>query len=155
MNPEVHISRFYQTRDLRELQSAIDGYRRALARDTDPALLSSLGDAMSMRFDALGQEADLTEAIDLHRRAVAALSGRPGLAEAQASLAAVLTNPEEEITVGVTADDDERLGEIKAAMGQRARAARGGGLVVTMRRGDLPELAALPAVWSIERRAFY
>jgi hypothetical protein len=76
-------------------------------------------------------------------------------AEWPAFLAAVVANPDEEITVGVTVDDEVRLGEIKAAMGKRARDARGGGLVVTLRRGDLPALAALPAVWSIERRTFF
>ncbi|MGP3913486.1 CHAT domain-containing protein [Nonomuraea sp. 10N515B] len=92
MNPEVHIARFLQTRDLRELESGIAAYHREIARDPDPLLLTGLGNAMSMRFDALGQEQDLTEAITLHRRAVAALAGKPGLAEAQAGLATVLGN---------------------------------------------------------------
>ncbi|MGP3957817.1 CHAT domain-containing protein [Nonomuraea sp. 3N208] len=92
MNPEVHIARFLQTHDLRELESGIAAYHREIARDPDPLLLTGLGNAMSMRFDLLGQETDLTEAIALHRRAVAALAGKPELAEAQAGLAAVLGN---------------------------------------------------------------
>ncbi|RVX42138.1 CHAT domain-containing protein [Nonomuraea polychroma] len=92
MNPEVHIAKFLQTRDLRELESGIAAYHREIARDPDPLLLTGLGNAMSMRFDTLGQEGDLAEAVALHRRAVAALAGKPGLAEAQASLAAVLGN---------------------------------------------------------------
>lgn len=76
-------------------------------------------------------------------------------AEWPAFLAAVVARPDEEITVEVVVDDETRIGEIAAAMGDRARAARGGGLVVTLRRGDVPALAALPAVWSIEKRAFF
>ena len=72
-----------------------------------------------------------------------------------AFLAAATARPDEEITVGVVVDDEARIGEIQAAMGDRAKIARGGGLVVTLRRRDLPALAALPAVWSIERRTFF
>ncbi|MFG1947264.1 CHAT domain-containing protein [Nonomuraea sp. NPDC048826] len=92
MNPEDHLRAYLRTRDLRELESGIAAYRRAIARDPDPLLLSDLGNAISMRFDALGQPADLEEAVALHRRAVTALAGRPYLAEAQASLAGVLAN---------------------------------------------------------------
>ncbi|HEX4815981.1 MAG TPA: CHAT domain-containing protein [Nonomuraea sp.] len=92
MNPENRIAAYLRTRDLRELESGIAGLRRAIARDPDPLLLNALGNAMSMRFDALGQEADLAEAVALHRRAVAELAGRPALAEAQAALAGVLAN---------------------------------------------------------------
>ncbi|MFG1678977.1 CHAT domain-containing protein [Nonomuraea sp. NPDC049269] len=90
MNPAEHINRYLLTGDTKALEDGIAGYRKAVARDPDPLLLSSYGDALSMRYDRLRNEQDLLQAIDLHRRAVAALAGRPELAEAQAALAGVL-----------------------------------------------------------------
>ncbi|WP_049556713.1 CHAT domain-containing protein [Nonomuraea sp. SBT364] len=92
MRPEEHIERFMRTGDVEALEAGIAGYRRALRRDEDPALLAGLGNAMSMRYGVLRVEADLEEAIGLHRRAVAGLAARPGLADARAGLATVLGN---------------------------------------------------------------
>ena len=92
MNPAELINRYLLTGDTKALEDGVAAYRQAAARDPDPLLLSEYGNAMSMRYDWLRDEQDLLQAIDLHRRAVAALAGRPELAEAQAALAGVLGN---------------------------------------------------------------
>ncbi|MEV6150167.1 CHAT domain-containing protein [Nonomuraea sp. NPDC052129] len=92
MNPAELVNRYLLTGDTKALEDGLAGYREVVARDPDPLLLSEYGNALSMRYDWLRDEQDLVQAIDLHRRAVAALAGRPELAEAQAALAGVLGN---------------------------------------------------------------
>jgi hypothetical protein len=77
-------------------------------------------------------------------------------AEWPAFLDAMTARADEEITVEVVVDDDEQRPDLVKALGDRVKPApRGGGLVVTIRRRDLPALAALPGVWSLERRTFF
>ncbi|MEW2352997.1 CHAT domain-containing protein [Spirillospora sp. NPDC029432] len=90
MNPLEQIDRYQMTGNLQDLEEGIAGLRRLVAREPTPELFSGLGNALSMRHDAYSRRADIEEAIDWHRRAVAALAGRPGLAEAQAQLAPIL-----------------------------------------------------------------
>jgi tetratricopeptide (TPR) repeat protein len=92
MNAQERIMRFDQTGDLRDLEAGIAAYRELTARDPDPLLLADLANALSRRYGELHQEADIEQAIALHRRAVAALAGQPEMASAQAQLAFVLGN---------------------------------------------------------------
>lgn len=76
-------------------------------------------------------------------------------AEWPAFLAAVTARPDEEITIEIVVDDDELRPAIVEALGKRTVDARGGGIVAKVRRGDLPAIAALPGVWTLERRTFF